>query len=219
MLITCSGCSKKLNVPENLSGKKVRCPGCKTVIPVPDGQVVAVTAPPPIPQAVPAAAEVSQAPAIAAVPASTVSTMRCAACKAAVLQPLPANLYSRRPGYVCSACRAVMRTPGSTSTCVIAIIFGCFTILLGLVMGVVILTSDTTFRVRKATGGFFLAGLGALVAGWGIKQLMLPIPLDAPTRPSQLKSFVIILAIVLMLGLLVCGGGLFFFLYYLHEMM
>lgn len=58
--ITCSGCDKKLKVPETAMGKKIRCPACKNVIDVPDededivepDEEVAVTkaVPPPIPR-------------------------------------------------------------------------------------------------------------------------------------------------------------------------
>ncbi|HEY1188861.1 MAG TPA: hypothetical protein VGE74_14495 [Gemmata sp.] len=34
-LVVCPGCSAKLNAPENAAGKKVRCPKCQTVVPVP----------------------------------------------------------------------------------------------------------------------------------------------------------------------------------------
>src|SRR5438477_246086 len=35
MLLTCPGCAKKLNVPESAAGKKVRCPGCKSLVALP----------------------------------------------------------------------------------------------------------------------------------------------------------------------------------------
>jgi phage FluMu protein Com len=49
--MTCSNCNKTLKVPDDLAGKKVRCPACKTVlaVPVPEEDVEAIEeeAPPP----------------------------------------------------------------------------------------------------------------------------------------------------------------------------
>ncbi len=33
--VTCPDCDKTLRVKDELAGKKVRCPGCSTVIPIP----------------------------------------------------------------------------------------------------------------------------------------------------------------------------------------
>src|SRR4051812_44171720 len=33
--VLCSGCDRKLNVPNLATGKKVRCPACAAVVPVP----------------------------------------------------------------------------------------------------------------------------------------------------------------------------------------
>jgi hypothetical protein len=51
IFLTCD-CGKRLSVPEELAGKQVRCPGCKTILPVPAAksaplQPTAVTAQPP----------------------------------------------------------------------------------------------------------------------------------------------------------------------------
>ena len=39
---TCPACNKQLKIKDELAGKRVRCPGCATVLPVPT-QVVAST--------------------------------------------------------------------------------------------------------------------------------------------------------------------------------
>jgi hypothetical protein len=39
MLILCTTCGKKLNFPDHMVGKKVRCPSCKEVLFVPDQEV------------------------------------------------------------------------------------------------------------------------------------------------------------------------------------
>ena len=35
--ISCNSCSKRLRVPDNAAGKRVKCPGCQTVLSVPAG--------------------------------------------------------------------------------------------------------------------------------------------------------------------------------------
>lgn len=38
MRITCSNCGKELNVPDSRAGKKGRCPGCKSILPIPKAE-------------------------------------------------------------------------------------------------------------------------------------------------------------------------------------
>jgi hypothetical protein len=54
-VVACPECGKKLNVPESAAGKKVRCPGCQKVFPVPGAPAANPTSaptPPPRPAAV-----------------------------------------------------------------------------------------------------------------------------------------------------------------------
>jgi hypothetical protein len=37
ILITCAACGKQMKVPEHVAGKKIRCTGCRGVVPVPTG--------------------------------------------------------------------------------------------------------------------------------------------------------------------------------------
>jgi hypothetical protein len=197
MQVTCPGCNKKLKVPESAAGKKVRCPGCKGVVAVP----------------APADAPVHRESPAATDPAPQASTMRCAACQAAALQALPPNQWSRHPGYSCSRCQAVMRPPGSTGTYVLVTALGVFVFLVGIVLCVVAVTAASG-QGNLASAAAAALALGAGAAGWAIKQLRLPLPLDAPARPSRLGLW---LALFLV-GLLAAGGVLFCFAYWLHEM-
>jgi hypothetical protein len=139
--------------------------------------------------------------------------MRCAACKAAALQKLPPNQFSRNPGYVCTQCNAVMRPPGSTGLNIFVVVLGVFGILLGIFLCIVVFDA-TTNRNRLISGAVAAAAIGVAVAGWGVRQLRLPMPLDAPPRPSRLGFYLVIF----LLAALVLGGALFGFAYLLHEM-
>jgi DNA-directed RNA polymerase subunit RPC12/RpoP len=212
MGLTCPECGKKLNVPESAAGKKVRCPGCKTVVPVPNRPVAA----PPSTRAPTGGADPagSNAPSGRGAAAPTTSTMRCPACKAAALQGLPANAISRHPGYVCSGCGAILRPPGSTGTYLFLTILGGAAVLLGIGI-IVALVAAGNFDGRILSGGLALPVIGAVVAVWCINQLRLPTPLDAPARPSRLWLWLVLFLV----GLLIAGGALVGFLYFLHEML
>src|SRR5262245_8285228 len=140
MLVTCPECHKRLNVPESAQGKKVRCPGCKNVVAVPATQPAAA----PAPQEGAKRAEAKKArPApkdVAAAPPA--SPMRCASCKAAAVEALPPNAFSRHPGYVCTECGALMRPPGSFGINVAIIALGVFILLLFGVMVVAVLSQE-----------------------------------------------------------------------------
>src|SRR6476659_9441846 len=40
-IVVCSGCSAKLNAPDNAAGKRIKCPKCQTVTAVPAATVAA----------------------------------------------------------------------------------------------------------------------------------------------------------------------------------
>jgi hypothetical protein len=214
MQVTCPECAKKLNVAQNLAGKKIRCPNCKAVLPVPTEQIA--VAPATSPRTAPAA--FTEPPLPADKPAASTSslTMRCAACKAVALKPLPPNRFSQRPGYSCSACGKIMRPPGTTGTYIIVVILGGFVFLCGAIGSVAILLAEG-IRRPVITGTAFAVVLGASAAAWAIKQLTLPVPLDAPKRPIRIWVVLVILSIMLLLGCLM-AAGFFGFAYFLHEM-
>ena len=43
-LLTCSSCQKRLTLRDDLAGKRVKCPGCGTVLAVPGNDVVVTAA-------------------------------------------------------------------------------------------------------------------------------------------------------------------------------
>lgn len=202
MRITCPGCHKQLNVPASVAGMKVRCSGCKKVVAVPRRVSAGDTDPVPAP-----------GPRGAVAPG-----MRCAACQAEALRALPANSFSRHPGYVCSACGAAMRPPGSSGMYVLAIVLGGFVVLLGVGLGAVVLV---TARYPKGwtLGPVGLAGLGVVTATWAVRQLRLPTPLDAPPGTSRLLLWLLVGLAVVAVPACVVGGLLIAVLYYLQEMM
>jgi hypothetical protein len=60
MLLPCSGCGKELKIPDELAGKRARCPSCQTVVEVPGGSAAAAAdspAPPPQPSSCPMCSE------------------------------------------------------------------------------------------------------------------------------------------------------------------
>lgn len=50
----CPSCGRKVQAPENLVGRQVRCPECKTVITVPAAELPAEEVAPPVPSPAPA---------------------------------------------------------------------------------------------------------------------------------------------------------------------
>src|SRR5262249_21749290 len=156
------------------AGKQVRCPGCQKAVPVLKRPEPAAPSPPAAAAGAATGKEASPGRVAANRPASA---MRCPACQAAAVQKLPPNAISRHPGYVCSACGAVMRPPGSTGLYLFLTVLGGVVVLLGLGVVVAVTTSED-FNRRALYGGVTLPVLGAVVAVWCINQLRLPIPLD-----------------------------------------
>lgn len=213
MLITCDECHTKLNVPDSAQGKKIRCPSCKQVVAVSSQPV---GAPPPR-----AGAILRPLPGPARASDDTVdepaSTIRCGKCQAAGVQELPANAFSRHPGYFCPSCGATMRPPGRTGTYVVTIFLGGFGLLLGLaLLGPALLTDP--FRLRTLLGAVSILVLGGAVAGWSVMQLLRPVPIGAPVRPSRLGLWLILFVFGALVFLVLLGGCLFAALYYVQEM-
>jgi hypothetical protein len=202
MRITCPGCRKQLNVPASVAGMKVRCSGCKKVVAVPRRAPAGDTDPVPRP-----------GPRGAAAPG-----MRCAACQAEALRALPANPFSRHPGYVCAACGATMRPPGSTVPYVAAIVVGGLAVLLGVALGAVVLLGARHPR-GLMVGPIGLVSLGVAAATWAFRQLRLPVPLDAPAGTSRTLLWILLVLAGLALPFLVVGCLLLAVLYYLQEML
>jgi hypothetical protein len=218
MQIACPGCKKTLNVSESITRKHVRCPACKTVVALPDRQIGGAAVPRREIERSDADEASEPVAAVAAVPLT--SAMRCPKCHAATVQRLPPNRFSRHPGYICATCSTTMRPPGSGGLYVFVIILGAAVVLFGLFAGVIGVAAEGAagIRGRVLVGAVFMAGLGAVVAGWAVRQMILPVPLDAPARPSRLLLAVGILLLVSVLGLLAFGGCLFGIMYYIHEM-
>jgi hypothetical protein len=204
MIVVCPQCHKKLNAADRLAGKNVRCPECKAVVAVPasrtgdTAETAAETAP----------AEQEQ------VSESLPSAMRCAACKVATVQPLPANRFSRHPGYVCKSCRKVMRPPGTAAPYVLVAVVGAFATILAFAFVIILLSGDG-LRVGSLAGAFALGALGVSGSGWALFQLRKPAPLNAPKGASRLWLWIVIIVI----GLAFAGGGIFGLMYVFQEMM
>lgn len=210
MAVNCPECNKRLNVPQSALGKKVRCPACKKVVVLSES---ATAEPGPVREKAPVRLKESRTAADACKADALSLPMRCSECKAAALEALPRNMYSRRPGYVCTECGAKMRPPGATGSYIAAIILGAFTVVLG-ISGVVIAAFSKTDGFQNE-GGLMLMLLGLTVISWAVYQLRLPVPLDAPPRPSRLWLYVVVVILIL----LVVGGAYFGFMYYLQEML
>jgi hypothetical protein len=227
VIVTCAGCGKKLNVPDTAAGKKGRCPGCRAVFDVP--AVAAATKNPAEPGS--AAGEPAAAPARSSRRspppepdrrddgdreglAEAVPGLRCPNCEAVAVAKLPPNRFSRHPGYVCAKCGTVMRRPGTTGNYYATAALGAFVALLGLALAVLAMDAES-YRGRRIAGGVGIFALGALAAGWGIRQSRLPVPGGAKAPPSRIVFWIAVLVI----GLLLAGAAVFGFLYYLQEMM
>lgn len=106
----------------------------------------------------------------------------CRACGSSALEPLPPNSFSRKPGFVCTACEAKHR--GVTSTWLITGI-----LLLGLVMaGVGMATwlsedgNDKSGAPRKSPLRLVMIGLA--VAGYAAYQYRVPTIAKEPVSKS-----------------------------------
>jgi predicted Zn finger-like uncharacterized protein len=214
MQILCPECDKKLKVADDLAGKKVRCPGCKTTIPVSPVQDAIKPEKKPTRSAPPSEAKPKPPPR----EDDDDTEMRCPKCDAAAVETLPPNWYSRNPGFVCAECGALMRPPGSTGFYIFATLLGGFIVLVGIGLLIAVMLNDVLY-VRAITGGVFVSILGVSVAGWALKQMRLPIPLNAPPAPSRVGLWIGVLLFIFV-GLSCIGGTLFVgFMYYIKEMM
>src|SRR5262249_2522120 len=155
-VVTCPECTKKLNVPDTAVGKKAKCPGCNAVFagsaPAPAPAAAPLPLPPepkkaapparppdlkkgkqpPEPEPLPLDADEGDEPAEDAAPG-----LRCPKCEAEAVRVLPPNQFSRRPGYVCAECGAVMRRAGTAGNYYAAIGVGVVISLLGAGMSLV----------------------------------------------------------------------------------
>jgi hypothetical protein len=170
-------------------------------------------APPPPPPPAP------QGPTPAILPEGVVfapANWRCARCTASGLMALPANAFSRQPGFFCPKCGAYMRPAGSAIAYGAISVVGGFVTLLAAGLALVA-QQQSTYAEERLHGAVMLGFFGVLGAGWAIKQLRLPTPKGAQAQPISLRPWIIALVIVGS-ALLVLGGGLFFLLYAVHEM-
>jgi hypothetical protein len=138
--------------------------------------------------------------------------LRCPKCESAALEELPPNAFSRKPGYVCTACSQVMRPAGSTGLCVIACLLGAVTTVIGLGLVFVAVTAER-FRGRMISGAVGVGGFGGFAIVWGLRQMRLPTPLGATARRTKLWPLIVILIV----GTLAVLGAMFGVAYYMHE--
>jgi hypothetical protein len=144
-------------------------------------------------------------------------TLRCAACKESEVMVLPPNLITRRPGYICPRCGALMRPQRSTGIYLGLLVLGGFGLLLGVVLIVTFSFAkrDNWSDERVKTSGQ-LALIGFLVTGFAYHQLRRPTPLGhAPAAPIPWWPWLVALAIVLV-GFCVIGGGIAFLVFYIQ---
>jgi hypothetical protein len=230
MLLTCSNCDKKLKVPDTVVSKKVRCPHCKESVAAPklgeDAKEAIRTRP-----AVTKTPKPKPAPEEDGAPKPTLKAkrkpveededapadaMRCARCDSARIEPLPANAFSRRPGFLCKKCGARMRPAASTGFYLFAIVLGVFGVLCGLGLATSVLFADQ-FPLRAVGGALVLALAGVSVIGFAFNQMRLPVPRNAP--PFRWGLWIGMTILFLFIAALVIGGCLFGFAYFLHEML
>jgi hypothetical protein len=205
MQLTCPGCNKKLNLPETAVGKNVRCRNCRYVLTVPAPREIKV------PPAGPRAGSAAHGPPPRA--SRTTSAMRCSVCKEGALQALPPNPWTRHPGYTCTLCNAVMRPPGTTGTYVFVTVLGGFVFAISI--GLFAFAPHSGANQEKIiTAAAAALVLGTSGIGWAVKQLRMPVPLDARARPSRMGLWIVLFLV----GVLIAGGMLFGFAYLLHEM-
>ncbi len=184
LVLACPKCERQINLPETSRGKRVRCMGCQEIVlavtepplgaSLPSRSRPRVPAlPPPMPEpAIPE--EEGQAGGFNPVP-DAIPGLSCPCCEASAVLELPPDANSRKPGYVCAMCRTVMRPCGPRGKYYAAALLGACIILLG--AGLLYLSfSVEQGRNWLIGGGLAVAALGTGVAGWGMYQARLPIP-------------------------------------------
>jgi hypothetical protein len=178
-----------MNLPETSRGKRIRCMGCQEIVLAvsepPPGQSMppssrsrAAAMPPPMPE-MPEYEEESggeENPVPDAIPG-----LSCPSCQGSAILELPPDANSRKPGFVCAMCRTVMRPAGSRGKYYAATLLGAAIVLLGL--GLVYLSFGAEdARNWVLGGGLAVAALGTGVAGWGVFQARLPVPIGHSPR-------------------------------------
>ncbi len=244
MIVTCAECAKKLKVGDDLAGKKVRCPKCKALVAVPAPEADADDATPkkaakPKKKPIPEEEDGSEKEFSSSVLKSekrkkreeeeeesddenddigdvNEKRLRCPNCDSTKVLQLPPNPWSQRPGFRCQECNAKMRQPGTTGFLIFATMLGGFISLIGVGLLIGAFAADR-LRGQSTAAAVMIGFAGFSAAIWAIRQIFLPVPINAPEQPSRIWLW-ILLPIVIIGVLLVCvGGGLFVTLYYIQE--
>jgi RsiW-degrading membrane proteinase PrsW (M82 family) len=105
--IVCPHCAKKLNAPDQLAGKRVKCPACQGAVDVP----ASIFGSRPAAQPAAAAANETKSPGSPAALASDVIVATCPQC--AKQLRAPRSFAGKRAK--CPACQAVVTMPGATA--------------------------------------------------------------------------------------------------------
>jgi hypothetical protein len=190
--VACPKCERQINLPETSRGKRVRCLGCQEI-------VLAVTEPPlgqslppssrsrpvltPPPVSEPAEFQYDAPQARNPVP-EAIPGLSCPCCEGSAVLELPPDANSRKPGFVCAMCRTVMRPAGTRGKYYAAALLGAVIVVLGLGLIYLCLGAEQG-RNWLLGGGLAVAALGTGVAGWGLYQARLPVPVG--TTPRHLR--------------------------------
>ena len=101
----------------------------------------------------------------------------CPKCGSSQLTPLPANQFSRKPGFFCDDCKSKLRTPNSTWVYVGIVALG-IALAAG---GIAVMFSDAPDNVaRGRRSPLFLVIAGGACAIWAGRQLFIPKLANAP---------------------------------------
>ena len=96
----------------------------------------------------------------------------CPKCGSSQLTPLPANQFSRKPGFLCEGCKSKLRTPNSTWVYggIVALGIACA------VGGVAVMFADVPDNVARGRRSplFFIVIAGGACAIWAGRQLFIP---------------------------------------------
>src|SRR5688500_5888704 len=105
--------------------------------------------------------------------------MKCPKCGSTTVEKLPPSQISPHPGYRCNGCELKMRSHGMVFVYLFTLLFGLALCILCVTLLVVTEGSERPLKM------LWLGGVGVIVAGYSVAQIMRPVPLKDTHTSDQ----------------------------------